>query len=101
MICRRELAQASDVKDRRPENGDNRPKGRIPVGSAVLGFHDPHDMFSNQRVTEVPELVIATGFPALMTPAVCGAPWSGLVRDDKARPDTAMPATSATTTILR
>jgi hypothetical protein len=56
---------------------------------------------SGQRVTEVFELVITVGFPALITPAVCGEPASGSVRDDTATPATAMPATSATITILR
>jgi hypothetical protein len=59
------------------------------------------DAFYDQRIAEVPELVMATGFPALITPAVCREVWSGFVRDDKAEPDTAMPATSAATTILR
>ena len=56
---------------------------------------------SGHRVTEVFELVITVGFPALITPAVCGEPAPGSERDDKATPATAVPATSATITILR
>jgi hypothetical protein len=55
----------------------------------------------SQRTTKASELVMATGFPALITRAACWEPWSELVRDDNASPDTTMPATSAATTILR
>src|SRR4051794_6061870 len=53
------------------------------------------------RTRETFELVMAIGLPALMTRAVWVRPLSELVRAVIPRPAAAMPATSATTTILR
>ena len=49
---------------------------------------------------DVLELVIVTALPAFMTRAVWLYPSSELVRAEMPKPATAMPATSATTTIL-
>src|SRR5215472_1950887 len=56
---------------------------------------------SPQRTSEAFELVITTGFPALMTRAVWVMPSSEPDRAVMLRPATATPATRATTTILR
>jgi hypothetical protein len=71
------------------------------IPGAGFGISRAINATRSQRTTKASELVMATGFPALITRALCWKPWSGLVRDDNARPDTTMPATSAATTILR
>jgi hypothetical protein len=74
-------------------NADRFPVDVAPDGITAQRVFD-------QRITKASVLVMATGFPALITRAACWEPWSGLVRADNASPDTTIPATSAATTIL-
>jgi hypothetical protein len=47
------------------------------------------------------ELEMAVGFPALITPAVCVDTEAELLRDEKTKLATAIPATKATKTIFK
>src|SRR5471032_2448444 len=56
---------------------------------------------NSYRTVDISELVTTTGLPALTTRAVCVEPSSENVRAEIPKPATAIPATSAITTILR
>src|ERR1700733_12794875 len=72
------------------------PRSALGAGKA------PREFAKNFYLTiDVFELVTTTGLPALMTRAVCVEPSSENVRAEIPKPATAIPATSAITTILR
>src|ERR1700722_12463412 len=72
------------------------PRSDLGAGKA------PREFAKNSYLTiDVFELVTTTGLPALMTRAVCVEPSSENVRAEIPKPATAIPATSAITTILR